>query len=98
VTSEPLQVEITFATPERQELLALEVPAGTTIAEAIEISGIEERFPDEGVGALPSGVWGRVLPGATRLQAGDRIEIYRPLQTDPRDARRLRAAADAEKK
>ena len=86
-----MQVEVVFALPDRQVLEALEVEDGATVAEAIARSGIERRFPDEDLSALEVGVWGRTADRSRVLQDGDRVEIYRPLEIDPREARRLKA-------
>ena len=87
-----LHVEVVFALPEQQDLVGLEVAAGTTVAQAIEQSGIANRFPQHDLSRCAVGVWGEVVDRARRLQDGDRIEIYRPLQMDPQDARRELAA------
>lgn len=87
-----IAVEVVFALPERQELIGLQVVPGTTIAEAIDLSGIAARFPDEDLGNCECGVWGRPAGRDRELQDGDRVEVYRPLSIDPRDARRALAA------
>jgi putative ubiquitin-RnfH superfamily antitoxin RatB of RatAB toxin-antitoxin module len=87
-----LSVEVVYATPEEQVVVVLEVPRGTTAAEAVERSGLATRFPEiEKTAHL--GVYGRLVPAATQLRAGDRVEVYRPLVADPKQARRRRAAA-----
>lgn len=86
-----ISVEVVYALPDRQLLLPLEVEAGTTARQAIEQSGIRQVFPelDAAVGWI--GIFGkRVNPDAV-LEEGDRIEIYRPLIANPKDARRRRA-------
>lgn len=89
--ADEITVELAFATPAEQILLKLIVPAHTTIAEAIERSGIATRFADEKIAQLQAGIWGRPVDRQYRLENGDRVELYRPLAIDPRDARRLRA-------
>jgi putative ubiquitin-RnfH superfamily antitoxin RatB of RatAB toxin-antitoxin module len=91
--NEDLTVEIVFAAPESQLLLELRLPPGTTVAEAIDASRLQERFPDYSFGELPVGVWGRIVSPAHELQPGDRVEIYRELEIDPMAARRVRASA-----
>lgn len=71
--------------------VTLEVAAAATALDAIRASGLLERFPGLDVSAQTIGVWGRVCALETRLQDGDRVEIYRPLAMDPNEARRLRA-------
>ncbi len=85
------KVELVYATPDRQELLELTVEVGTTIAELVEESGIVAGFPDQGLESAQVGVWGRLADLEYKVRDGDRIEIYRSLQIDPRDARRLLA-------
>lgn len=92
--TERLSVSVAFALPERQEVVALEVEPGTSVAEAVRRSGLQERFPEWDLGGLPVGVHGEEVPGGRLVEHGDRVEIYRPLQMDPREARRRRAAGD----
>ena len=86
-----MQVEVVFALPDRQVLEALEVENGATVAEAIARSGIARRFPETDLSELQVGVWGRTVDRSRVLREGDRVEIYRPLEMDPREARRLKA-------
>ena len=92
-----LAVEVAFATPEHQALIALEVPAGCTVRRAVELSGIAGQFPGVDFSQCPVGLFGHVLsdPECHALEAGDRIELYRPLLADPKEVRRLRAAKAA---
>jgi uncharacterized protein len=69
------------------------VPAGTTAIEAVRLSGIEEQFPEIDLGKHRLGVFGKLCKPDRVLNAGDRVEIYRPLLVDPRAARRELAAA-----
>jgi putative ubiquitin-RnfH superfamily antitoxin RatB of RatAB toxin-antitoxin module len=66
----------------------LSLPHGATVADALAASGVNERHPE--AASLPVGVWGRVQPADARLRDGDRVEVYRPLVVDPKEARRLR--------
>ena len=88
-----IRVEVVYALPERQELLGLEVPLGTTVMEAIDASGIRERFDEIEVDEKRLGIFGRRTTANTVLKEGDRVEIYRPLIADPKEGRRARAAA-----
>ena len=88
-----LAVEIVLATADRQVLLALDVDAGATVGDVIAASGIESRFPGLVLGEMPVGIWGRPVSRNTAVRQGDRIELYRPLEIDPREARRQRARA-----
>ena len=85
-----LRVELAYSPAPRRVLgLAIELPPGSTLADALRASGWLES---EGLAldALRCGVWGRAQPLDHVLRDGDRIEIYRPLVVDPKDARRLR--------
>lgn len=86
-------VEVVFALPERQAVIEVPAKAGATVADVIEASGIAQRFPEVSIDSLDVGVWGRVVARSTVVQAGDRVEIYRPLELDPKEARRQLAAA-----
>ncbi len=91
--SELIGVEVAYARPDQQLILKLEVPAGTTAGEAIRLSGIEEKFPEIRLDVNRIGVFGKLCQPERPLNAGDRVEIYRPLMIDPRIARRELAAA-----
>ncbi len=87
-----LQVEIVFATAEEQLLLEVTVASGATIADVIEKSKLAERLPEYDLDSLEVGVWGHPADRGQAVTDGDRIEIYRPLCADPREARRRLAA------
>jgi putative ubiquitin-RnfH superfamily antitoxin RatB of RatAB toxin-antitoxin module len=86
-----MRVEVVFALPERQLLKSVELPAGSTVADAIGHSGVAERFPEVDLDELQAGIWGKPAERSRSLQDGDRVELYRPLLIDPREARRLKA-------
>jgi putative ubiquitin-RnfH superfamily antitoxin RatB of RatAB toxin-antitoxin module len=88
-----MRVEVAFALPDRQVLAVLDVPAGATVGEVIELSGLKRQFPAASIEASAVGVWGRVVDRDHALSEGDRVEIYRPLKIDPREARRRLARA-----
>jgi len=96
-----INVEVAYATVERQELIKLQVLAGTTVRAAVAASGIGQQFADLDLAQCPLGIFGKVVsdPQLRQLQDGDRVEIYRPLLADPKEVRRLRAekAANAKK-
>jgi putative ubiquitin-RnfH superfamily antitoxin RatB of RatAB toxin-antitoxin module len=83
-----ITVEVVFALAERQQLVTVAVVPGTTAIEAVDQSGIADQFPDQDLAACSLGIWGRLIEDGQLPQDGDRIEIYRPLVIDPRDARR----------
>lgn len=91
--STPLRVEVAYALPDRQALVALEVADGTTVQQAIEHSGIAEQFPESDLRECAVGVWGHVAQRQQLVRDGDRIEIYRSLAIEPREARRRLALA-----
>lgn len=90
-----MQIEVVYAIPSRQELIELDVAAPLTVGDAIRRSGIEDRFPGEDLASAEVGIWGRPVSRDTLAVDGDRVEIYRPLERDPRDARRLRAQSES---
>ncbi len=88
-----MQVEVAYAGPEGQFLLSVSLPDGATVADAIEASGIRAQIPAVAIGDANVGVFSRPRALGDALSDGDRVEIYRPLLADPKDARRRRAAA-----
>ena len=86
-----MRVEVVFALPDRQSLETVTVDDGASVADALRLSGIEERFPDVSLDELQVGIWGKPVERTQALRDGDRVEIYRPLELDPREARRLKA-------
>ena len=86
-------VEVVFALPRRQVLLGVNLEEGSTVADAVEASGLAAQFPEEQLDALPTGIWGRPADRDCVVRDGDRVEIYRPLEIDPREARRQLAQA-----
>lgn len=89
---ETFQIEVVYALPDIQALIPLEVEEGTTVREAIERSGILERFPGIDLEKLKVGIFGKLSKPDTVLRARDRVEIYRPLIADPKEVRKQRAA------
>lgn len=88
-----MRVEVVYALPHDQRLVAVDVPPGATVTEAVVASGLAEAFPEIDARAGPFGVFGEHCGPDRVLEAGDRVEIYRPLTMDPGEARRLRARA-----
>ena len=85
-----MHVTIAFATPDRQQEVAAELPDGVTLHEGLLLLGdaIEKLAGDAHLEA--TGVWGQVRPPHYVLRQGDRLEFYRPLKADPKQARRAR--------
>ena len=93
MATDRLHVEVVYAVPEKQRLIALDVPAGTTMLEAARESGIAEHFEGLDLGRAAMGVFGKAEPAPAQrvLMDGERVEIYRPLKIDPKAARKARA-------
>lgn len=89
-----IRVEVAYALPDEQKIVALELEPGSTAFEAAEQSGICEHFADLDLSSSKMGVFGKVVPKPKEyvLKAGDRVEIYRPLLIDPKESRKERAA------
>lgn len=91
--SDMVAVEVAYALPDKQRIEVLDVPAGTTAIEAVALSGIEAHFDELVVSDdLKLGVWGKAVAHSRPLEAGERVEIYRPLLIDPKEVRKQRAA------
>jgi putative ubiquitin-RnfH superfamily antitoxin RatB of RatAB toxin-antitoxin module len=88
-----LDIEVVYALPHRQLLIALRVEEGCTVFEAARRSGIEREFPGLDLERADLGVFGRLVdnPREERLRDGDRVEVYRPLLVDPKEVRKARA-------
>ncbi len=92
-----INVEVVYADVSRQLMLAVKVAPGTTMHQAVMLSGMAEQFTSVALLECPMGIFGRRIdkPAEHVLEDGDRIEIYRPLIADPMEVRRLRAAKTA---
>lgn len=90
--AEDIAVEVSYATPAEQVIIKLYVLRGTTLAEAVRMSGILQRFPDIDPDKSKVGIFGKINKPDYVLREGDRVEIYRPLIADPKEVRRQRAA------
>lgn len=88
-----IEVEVAYALPDRQRIIALRVAVGCTVFEAAEQSGITRFFPELVLESAKMGIFGKAVPDprSHELQDGDRVEIYRPLTADPKEARKQRA-------
>lgn len=86
-----INVEVAYARPDVQVILPLELPAGSTLEQAIHASGILERFPEIDLNVNKVSVYGKLAKLDQILRARDRVEINRPLIADPRQARKQRA-------
>ncbi|WP_434633706.1 RnfH family protein [Chromobacterium sp. CV08] len=91
--TERLSVEVAYARPERQWLVAVDLPMGATALDAVRASGILAACPELDEAALKLGVFGKAVKSDAVLREHDRVEIYRPLLADPKEVRRQRAEA-----
>ncbi len=88
--AEQINVEVIYALPEQVHRVALKVTAGTTLMRAIQESGLLQRCPEIDLTMNKVGIFGRLRDLDALLKEGDRVEIYRPLRADPKEARRQR--------
>ena len=86
-----IRVTVAIALPGRQEVIAIELASGSSVADAIAAARIAQRFPELDLAAMKTGIWSREASLATVLRDSDRVEIYRPLTADPKEKRRSRA-------
>jgi putative ubiquitin-RnfH superfamily antitoxin RatB of RatAB toxin-antitoxin module len=87
-----IDVEVAYATPEQQVIIVLKVPEGATVEHAINASGLLNQFPEIDAADIKAGIFGSLCKLDQQLRQADRVEIYRPLTHDPKEARRQRAA------
>ena len=90
--AETIAVEVVYALPEKQEVVAVHLPAGSTVVQAIEASGLLARFPEIDLAKHKLGIYAKLAKVDTALRNRDRVEIYRPLIADPKEVRKQRAA------
>lgn len=86
-----IHVEVAYALPNKQQIIALDVPEGTEALVAVQQSGIEEGFPEIDLENPKLGLFGKSIKAGQVLEDGDRVEIYRPLIADPKANRKARA-------
>lgn len=88
-----IEVEVAYGRPDKQAIVPVSVPEETTAIEAVKLSGITDVFPEIDPDTIDMGVFGKVIkdPAARVLREGDRVELYRPLKIDPKEARLNRA-------
>lgn len=86
-----LRVQVCYALPDECFLKEMSVAAGTTLEQAVRDSGVLQRYPHIELATQKAGIFGKLRPADTVLRDGDRVEIYRPLQADPKETRRRRA-------
>jgi hypothetical protein len=85
------RVEVVYALPEGEDAVLVDLARAPTALDAVRASGLLERHPEIDLRKLKLGVYGKVIAASAPLSDGDRVEIYRPLVLDPKEARRRRA-------
>jgi putative ubiquitin-RnfH superfamily antitoxin RatB of RatAB toxin-antitoxin module len=90
--SELMNVEVCYALPDRAELVALRLPAGSTLQQALEASGLLSKYPEIDLRKNKFGIFAKLSKPDAVLRDRDRVEIYRPLIADPKEVRKQRAA------
>ncbi|WP_374338004.1 RnfH family protein [Methyloversatilis sp.] len=90
--SEKIRVQVAYALLERQDIVTVELVAGATAQQAIEASGLLQKYPDIDLAKNKLGIFSRLVKADQALRDRDRVEIYRALIADPKEVRRQRAA------
>jgi putative ubiquitin-RnfH superfamily antitoxin RatB of RatAB toxin-antitoxin module len=88
--NEAITVELIYIKPDSQNSLILKIPQGSNISQVIKRSGLLQRFPEIDLAVNKVGIFSKIKPLDYVLNNGDRLEIYRPLLVDPKEARRRR--------
>ena len=86
-----LKVEVVYALPAGEDCASVELAPGATALDAVRASGLLARHPEIDLRRCRLGVYGKVVAAEALLAGGERVEIYRPLAMDPKEARRRRA-------
>ena len=93
-----IKITLAFATRERQKEIVVEVPTGTTLTQGLALLSAQISTLLDTEQAVSTGVWGKARPAHYVLREGDRIELYRPLKADPKQARRTRGDIQAKRR
>jgi uncharacterized protein len=93
-----IKVEVAYALPHQQTLIAVDLPNGATVLEAAQRSGIASKIDGLDLDNASYGIFGNVVASRQVLRDGDRVEIYRPLIADPKEVRKARAERVKERK
>lgn len=88
-----IDLEVAYAKSDEQAILTIKVTPGTTVQQALELSGIMQLFPEIIMSNIIVGIFSKIVSLESVVKNGDRIEIYRPLLADPKEQRRKRAEA-----
>ncbi len=92
VNNDLISVVVCYAKPNHQDLISVKLPPSSSVLTAIQQSGILEKYKEINLERNKVGIFGQLVKLDQTLHDNDRIEIYRPLQVDPMEARRHRAA------
>ena len=87
-----MKIEVVYSLPEKAERIGLELPEGSTVLQAVERSGLLEKYPEIDVKKNKFGIYAKLAKADAVLRDKDRVEIYRPLIADPKEVRKQRAA------
>lgn len=87
-----LRVEVVYVSLAVQDVVAVEIESGATVLDAFNASGLAGRHVSIAGVEPVLGVFGKLVPLQRPVQEGDRVEVYRPLQADPKESRRSRAS------
>ena len=86
-----MKVELVYIDTDEEVIVSLDMAAAATVADAVEQSQVLDKFPSLKAVDYQLGIYSQEVSAETRLQAGDRVEVYRPLVLDPMEVRRQRA-------
>lgn len=90
--AELMTIEVCYALSTKQELVSVKLPAGATLAQAVEASGLLQKYPEIDLKKNKFGIYAKLSKADALLRDRDRVEIYRPLIADPKEVRKQRAA------
>ena len=90
--AEMIKVDVCYALPAKQELVSVNLPVGATLGQALEASGLLQKYPEIDLKKNKFGVYAKLSKPDSLLRDRDRVEIYRPLIADPKEVRKQRAA------
>ncbi len=89
-----MKITVVYALPDRQVIRELDLEEGSNLGAALRASGLPGAFPEIEEECLAVGIYGQIASRASLLKHGDRVEIYRPLNLEPKEARRKRVRKD----
>ena len=90
--ADPINVQVVYALPQRQELVSIRLPEGATVLQAVEASGLIRKYRELDPASGRFSIFSKISKPDAVLRDKDRVEIYRPLIADPKEVRRQRAA------